>query len=37
MADSDDVLEVFIGTLLALIVFRFVVLPATGRRRRFRF
>jgi hypothetical protein len=34
VVDSDDVLEVFLGTLLALIVFRFAVLPAMGRRRR---
>ncbi len=34
--DMDDVMEVFVGTLLALLVFRFAVVPAT-RRRRFRF
>ena len=35
--DLDDVMEVFVGTLLALVVFRFGVLPATRRRRTVRF
>lgn len=34
--DLDDVLEVFVGTLLALVVFRFGVMRMSKRRRRYR-